>query len=116
MKRGIAVLVCLCALSGAAYYAISKWGVQHETLNLFDSARLRPVAVDVAIRSARIEHATEFSFRAQDENRTRGPTFLLQTQSTAYAVAIAEVNKSGILTSSIRLRSVAHPFKRLDAH
>ena len=37
MKRGIAVLVCLCALSGTAYYAISKWGVQHETLNLFDA-------------------------------------------------------------------------------
>lgn len=50
MKRGIAVLVCLCALSGTAYYAISKWGVQHETLNLFDSARQRPVAVDVAMR------------------------------------------------------------------
>lgn len=50
MKRGIAVLVCLCALSGAAYYAIGKWGVEHETLSLFDSARQRPVAVDVAVR------------------------------------------------------------------
>ena len=50
MKRGIAVLVFLCALSGTSYYAISKWGVQHEALNLFDSARQRPVAVDVAAR------------------------------------------------------------------
>ena len=30
--------------------AFNKWGVQHEMLNLFDSARQRPVAVDVAMR------------------------------------------------------------------
>jgi hypothetical protein len=51
MKRGIAVLACLCALTGAVYFAISKWGIQHETLNLFDSARQRPVAVDLAVRT-----------------------------------------------------------------
>jgi dienelactone hydrolase len=50
MKRGIAVLVCLCALAGAAYFAVSKWGIRHETLNLFDTARQRPVAVDLAVR------------------------------------------------------------------
>jgi hypothetical protein len=51
MKRGIAVLACLCALTGAVYFAISKWGIQHETLNLFDAARQRPVAVDLAVRT-----------------------------------------------------------------
>ncbi len=50
MRRGIAVLTCLCAMTGAAYFAISKWGIEHETLDLFDSARQRPVAVDVAVR------------------------------------------------------------------
>jgi hypothetical protein len=50
MKRGIAVLASLCVLSGAGYYAVSKWGIEHQTLNLFDSARQRPVAVDVAVR------------------------------------------------------------------
>jgi hypothetical protein len=50
MKRGIAVLTCLCAVTGMAYFAISKWGIRHETLNLFDSARNRPVAVDLAVR------------------------------------------------------------------
>ncbi len=50
MRRGITVLTCLCAIAGAAYFAISKWGIEHETLNLFDSARQRPVAVDVAVR------------------------------------------------------------------
>ena len=50
MKRGLTVLACLCAVAGAQYYAISKWGIRHETLDLFDTARQRPVAVDVAVR------------------------------------------------------------------
>jgi hypothetical protein len=50
MRRGIAVLACVCALIGAVYFAVSQWGIRHETLNLFDAARQRPVAVDVAVR------------------------------------------------------------------
>ena len=50
MKRGIAVLSCVCALTGVVYFGISKWGIRHETLNLFDDARQRPVAVDLAVR------------------------------------------------------------------
>jgi dienelactone hydrolase len=50
MKRGITVLVGVCALAGAFYYGISKWGIEHETLNLLDTARQRPVAVDLAVR------------------------------------------------------------------
>src|SRR5450631_4032601 len=50
MKRGIAVLTCVCALAGAVYFGISKWGIRHETLDLFDEARQRPVAVDLAVR------------------------------------------------------------------
>jgi pimeloyl-ACP methyl ester carboxylesterase len=50
MKRGITVLACVCALIGAVYLAVSKWGIQHDTLNLFDAARQRPVAVDLAVR------------------------------------------------------------------
>ena len=50
MKRGIAVLACLCALTGTAYFAVSKWGIRHETLNLFDAVRQRQVAVDLAVR------------------------------------------------------------------
>ncbi len=51
MRRGITVLVCLCAVAGAQYYAISKWGIRHETLNLYDTARQRPVPVDIAVRA-----------------------------------------------------------------
>src|ERR1700675_1814653 len=50
MKRGIAVLTCVCALAGAVYLGISKWGIRHETLNFFDAARQRPVSVDLAVR------------------------------------------------------------------
>ena len=51
MKRGFAILACICALTGAVYFAISKWGIRHEPLNLFDVARQRPVAVDLAVRT-----------------------------------------------------------------
>ena len=50
MRRGIAVLACVCALIGAVYFAVSKWGIRHETLDLFDTARARPVSVDLAVR------------------------------------------------------------------
>jgi pimeloyl-ACP methyl ester carboxylesterase len=50
MQRGIAVLASVCALIGAFYFAISKWGIRHETLDLFDEERQRPVAVEVAER------------------------------------------------------------------
>ena len=50
MRRGLAVLACLCAISGCAYYAVSKWGIRHETLNLYDNARQRAVPVDLAVR------------------------------------------------------------------
>src|SRR5437762_8359959 len=50
MKRGIAVLSCVGVLTGTLYFAVSKWGIRHETLNLLDSARQRPVAVDLAVR------------------------------------------------------------------
>ena len=50
MKRGITVLVCVSLLTAGVYFAISKWGIQHETLNLFDASRQRPVSVDLAVR------------------------------------------------------------------
>ena len=51
MKRGLGVLACVCAVMGATYFAISKWGIRHEQLNLFDAARNRPVGVDLAVRA-----------------------------------------------------------------
>src|SRR5690349_2095677 len=50
MKRAFAILACLCVLAAGEYFAISKWAIRHETLNLFDKARQRPVSVDLAVR------------------------------------------------------------------
>lgn len=50
MRRAFVILACLCVLSAGEYFAISKWAIRHETLNLYDPARQRPVAVDLAVR------------------------------------------------------------------
>src|ERR1700760_2353100 len=51
MKRGIAVLVCVSALCGIAYFTASKWAIKHETITFYDPSRdNRPVPVDIAIR------------------------------------------------------------------
>src|SRR6202000_773529 len=50
MKRAFAILACLCVLAAGEYYAVSKWAIRHETLNLFDKARQRPVSVNLAVR------------------------------------------------------------------
>ena len=50
MKRAIAILACVCAVGGGIYLAASKWAIRHDTLNLVDTARHRPVAVDLAVR------------------------------------------------------------------
>jgi hypothetical protein len=50
VKRAIAIFACLCVLAGGEYFAISKWAIRHETLNLFDASRERPVSVDLAVR------------------------------------------------------------------
>jgi hypothetical protein len=50
MKRAAVIFVCLCVVGAAFYFSISKWGIRHETLKLFDATRNRAVAVDVAVR------------------------------------------------------------------
>src|SRR5215471_19090185 len=50
MKRAFAILACLCVLAAGEYFAVSRWAIRHETLNLFDKARQRPVSVDLAVR------------------------------------------------------------------
>ena len=43
-------MACLSALTLVVYLVISEWGIRHETLNLYDAARQRPIAVDLAVR------------------------------------------------------------------
>jgi hypothetical protein len=59
MKRGIAVLLSLCALATIGYFTASKWAIHHKTLTLFDPLRTdRTVAVDIAVRRDREWEAT----------------------------------------------------------
>src|SRR4051812_15364634 len=51
MKRGVTVLACVSALTVAGYFAIAKWGIQHESREFFDAERQRPITVDVAVRT-----------------------------------------------------------------
>ncbi|SHN81846.1 alpha/beta hydrolase [Bradyrhizobium erythrophlei] len=50
MKRALIVLACIIAVAGGLYVAGSKWAIRHDTLELFDATRQRPVAVDLAVR------------------------------------------------------------------
>src|SRR5215475_11915174 len=50
MRRAIAIFGLLCVLAAGEYFAISRWAIRHETVDLFDAARRRPVSVDLAVR------------------------------------------------------------------
>jgi hypothetical protein len=59
MKRAIAIVACVCAAVGGVYFAASKWAIRHDTLDLFDAARQRPVSVDLAVRR-------DYAMKAED--------------------------------------------------
>jgi hypothetical protein len=50
MRRAFTIFACFCVLAGVQYLAISKLAIRHQTLNLYDTARQRPVSVDLAVR------------------------------------------------------------------
>jgi len=51
MKRGIVILLSVCALLVVGYFTASKWAIRHETLTFYDPTRdNRLVAVDIAVR------------------------------------------------------------------
>jgi len=51
MKRGIAVLLSLCALVAVGYFTASKWAIKHDTVTFYDASRgNRKVAVEIAVR------------------------------------------------------------------
>src|ERR1700722_12335032 len=59
MKRGIAILLSVCALVTVGYFTASKWAIHHKTLTLFDPLRTdRTVEVDIAVRRDREWEAT----------------------------------------------------------
>src|ERR1700738_5489633 len=50
MKRGLLIATGLFLVLIGGDFTLSKLAIRHQTLNLFDAARRRPVVVDVAVR------------------------------------------------------------------
>jgi hypothetical protein len=48
--RLLIAVACLCVLPAGESFAIRKWAIRHETLELFDATRQRSVSVDLAVR------------------------------------------------------------------
>ena len=98
MKRGITVFACVSVLTVAGYVAISKWGIQHENLELFDTARQRPVSVDVAVR-------TDYEMKA-DAGIVRLPIAVISNgntvKNTEYSFLANVLAARGYLVASIQ--------------
>jgi hypothetical protein len=50
MKRGLTIAVAIAVFAAGAYFSFSKWGVRHESVDLYDAERGRPISVDIAVR------------------------------------------------------------------
>jgi len=50
MKRGLIIAIAAGLVIAGAYVSFSHWGIRHETVQLFDEARNRPIEVAVAVR------------------------------------------------------------------
>ena len=97
MKRALAVLVCICILSGGLYVAASKWAIRHQTLDLFDATRQRAVSVDLAVRR-------DYEMKADDGYR-RLPVALISNgntvKNTEYSFLENVLAARGYLVASI---------------
>src|SRR5258705_8740488 len=98
MKRVFALLACACVLAGGAYFAASKWAIRHETLNLFDAARQRPVAVDLAVRRDYEMKANAGSWKLSVAIISNGNT----VKNTEYSFLANVLAARGYLVASIQ--------------
>jgi hypothetical protein len=98
MKKTVAALACVCALVGGVYFAASKWVIRHETLNFFDAARQRPVAVDVAVRRDYEMKANDGYWKLQVAVISNGNT----VRNTEYSFLANVLAARGYLVASIQ--------------
>jgi hypothetical protein len=98
MKRGIAVLASVCALVSCIYFAVSKWGIRHETLNLFDTARQRPIGVDLAVRTDYVMKANAGYWKLPVAIISNGNT----VKNTEYSFVANVLAARGYLVASIQ--------------
>ena len=98
MKRALVILACICAVIGGVYVAGSKWAIRHQTLDLFDAARQRPVSVDLAVRR-------DYEMRANDSDR-KLPVAIISNgntvKNTEYSFLQNVLAARGYLVASIQ--------------
>lgn len=98
MKKAFVALACVCALVSGVYFAASKWAIRHESLNLFDAARQRPVAVDVAVRRDYEMKANEGYWKLPVAIISNGNT----VKNTEYSFLANVLAARGYLVASIQ--------------
>jgi hypothetical protein len=98
MKRALVILACIGAVIGGVYVAGSKWAIRHQTLDLFDAARQRPVSVDLAVRR-------DYEMRANDGDR-KLPVAIISNgntvKNTEYSFLQNVLAARGYLVASIQ--------------
>jgi dienelactone hydrolase len=98
MKRALVILACICAVVGGVYVAGSKWAIRHETLDLFDATRQRPVSVDLAVRR-------DYEMRASEGTR-KLPVAIISNgntvKNTEYSLLENVLAARGYLVASIQ--------------
>jgi hypothetical protein len=98
MKRALVILACIGAVAGGVYVAGSKWAIRHQTLDLFDAARQRPVSVDLAVRR-------DYEMRANDSDR-KLPVAIISNgntvKNTEYSFLQNVLAARGYLVASIQ--------------
>ena len=98
MKKAFVGLACVCALVGGVYFAASKWAIRHETLNFFDAARQRPVAVDLAVRRDYERKANEGFWKLPVAVISNGNT----VKNTEYSFLANVLAARGYLVASVQ--------------
>jgi pimeloyl-ACP methyl ester carboxylesterase len=105
MKRTFAILACVCALAGGVYVVASKWAIRHESLNLYDSARSRPIAVDLAVRRDYEARANEGYAKLAIAIISNGNT----VKNTEYSFLANVLAARGYLVASIQQDNPGDP-------
>jgi hypothetical protein len=98
MNKAFVGLACVCALVGGVYFAASKWAIRHETLNFFDTARQRPVAVDLAVRRDYERKANEGFWKLPVAVISNGNT----VKNTEYSFLANVLAARGYLVASVQ--------------
>jgi dienelactone hydrolase len=98
MKRALVILACICAVVGGVYVAGSKWAIRHETLDLFDATRQRPVSVDLAVRRDSEMRASEGTLKLPVAIISNGNT----VKNTEYSLLENVLAARGYLVASIQ--------------